>query len=158
MAADAACPGRRCPGTARSALRRGYPSGIAPAPRGIGSSHPSAADRRRKEGKRIGGAPILPAQLQQRQVRKGVDGGFKHAEGFATGAKGDGKGKPLIAAGGFTGEGGVRKGPAQRAVGGLVMFVAHKYAVMMCSVLVKLPVLDAVVDDLCINAHGSADR
>ena len=32
------------------------------------------------------------------------------------------------------------------------MFVAHKYAVMMCGVLVKLPVLDAVVDDLCINA------
>ena len=58
------------------------------------------------EGKRICGAPVLPPQLQQRQVRKGVYGGFKHAEGFATGAKGNGKGKPLIAAGDFTGEGG----------------------------------------------------
>ena len=41
------------------------------------------------EGQRIGGAPILPPQLQQRQVRKCVYGGFKHAEGFATGAKWD---------------------------------------------------------------------
>ena len=32
------------------------------------------------------------------------------------------------------------------------MFVAHKYAVMTLGVLVKLPVLDAVVDDLRINA------
>lgn len=56
------------------------------------------------EGQRIGGAPILPPQLQQRQVRKGVNGGFKHAESFATGAEGNGKGKPLIAAGDFTGE------------------------------------------------------
>ena len=46
------------------------------------------------------------SQLQQRQVRKGVNGGFKHTEGFAAGAKGNGKGKPLIAAGDFTGEGG----------------------------------------------------
>ena len=32
------------------------------------------------------------------------------------------------------------------------MFITHKYAVMALGVLVKLPVLDAVVDDLCINA------
>lgn len=32
------------------------------------------------------------------------------------------------------------------------MFITHKYAVMTLGVLVKLPVLDAVVDDLCINA------
>ena len=94
------------------------------------------------EGQRICGAPILPPQLQQGQIGKRVDGGFKHAEGFATGAKGNGKGKPLIAAGDFTGEGGVRKGPAQCAVGRVPMFVAHKYAVMMLCILVKLPVLD----------------
>ena len=58
------------------------------------------------EGQRIGGAPILPAQLQQGQIGKHVYGRFKHAEGFATGAKGNGKGKTLIAAGDFTGEGG----------------------------------------------------
>ena len=58
------------------------------------------------EGQRIGDAPILPPQLQQCQVRKGVYGGFKHAEGFATGVEGNGKGKPLIAAGNFTGKGG----------------------------------------------------
>lgn len=47
------------------------------------------------EGQRIGGAPILPPQLQQRQVRKGVYGGFKHTDGFAAGAKGNGKGNRL---------------------------------------------------------------
>ena len=104
------------------------------------------------EGQRIGGAPILPPQLQQCQVRKGVYGGFKHADGFAIGVEGNGKGKPLIAAGNFTGEGGVRKGPAQCAVGRVPMFVAHKYAVMMLCILVKLPVLDAVVDNFRVNA------
>ena len=32
------------------------------------------------------------------------------------------------------------------------MFVAHKYAVMTLGVLVKLPVLDAVVDNFRVNA------
>ena len=32
------------------------------------------------------------------------------------------------------------------------MFVAHKYAVMTLGVLVKLPVLDAMIDDLRVNA------
>lgn len=32
------------------------------------------------------------------------------------------------------------------------MFITHKYAVMALGVLVKLPVLDAVVDDLRVNA------
>ena len=48
-----------------------------------------------REGQRIGGAPILPPQLQQRQVRKGVNGSFKYTEGFATGAEGNGKGNRL---------------------------------------------------------------
>ena len=32
------------------------------------------------------------------------------------------------------------------------MFITHKYAVMMLGVLIELPVLDAVVDDLRVNA------
>ena len=30
--------------------------------------------------------------------------------------------------------------------------IANKYAVMMCGILVKLPVLDAVIDDLFVNS------
>ena len=62
------------------------------------------------------------------------------------------KGKPLIAAGDFTGKGGARKGPAQCAIGRLSVFITHKYAVMTLGVLVKLPMLDAVIDDLRVNA------
>ena len=31
------------------------------------------------------------------------------------------------------------------------MFITHKYAVMMLGVLIELPMLDAVVDDLSVN-------
>ena len=41
---------------------------------------------------------------------------------------------------------------SQTAIGRLSMFITHKYAVMTLGVLVKLPVLDAVVDDLRVNA------
>ena len=105
-----------------------------------------------REGQRIGGAPILPPQLQQRQVRKGVNGSFKYTEGFATGAEGNGKGKPLITAGDFTGKAGIRKSSAQRTIGRGSMFITHEYAVMTLGILVKLPMLDAVIDDLRVNA------
>ena len=32
------------------------------------------------------------------------------------------------------------------------MFITHKYAVMMLGVLIELPMLDAVIDDLRVNA------
>lgn len=35
------------------------------------------------------------------------------------------------------------------------MFITHKYAVMMLGVLIELPVLDAVVDDLGVNAAAA---
>lgn len=39
-------------------------------------------------------------------------------------------------------------------IGGLVVSVAHKYAIMMYSVLVKLAMFDTVVDDLRVNASA----
>ena len=40
---------------------------------------------------------------------------------------------------------------SQTAIGRLSMFITHKYAVMMLGVLIELPMLDAVVDDLSVN-------
>ena len=41
---------------------------------------------------------------------------------------------------------------SQTAIGRLSMFITHKYAVMMLGVLIELPMLDAVIDDLRVNA------
>lgn len=74
------------PGTARSAPRQGCPSGIAPAPRGIGWSRPSAADRCQRGTaywRRASPAPAASAASGKkgRQWQLQIHRGFCHRRG-----------------------------------------------------------------------------
>ena len=63
----------------------------------------------------------------------------------------NGEGKPLITAGNLPDEGGVRTGAAQHGIPWHISLKAHEHAVVVLGVLIELPGLDTVIDDLRVD-------
>ena len=97
--------------------------------------------------------PVISVQFDKGQVGHGINSTFKHAQSFiAPSLLGYGKREALITAWDISGKGGLGEGSPQSAIVRLVTLKADKHTVMAVCVLIELAVLDAVVDDLWINA------